>query len=610
MALEDQRLAEPAERCVDGDVESCNRVARTRYELDPDNPTLLVTGLLEYSCELEGSGTLGERLRRLTEVGEGCILLSRAYDTQGVPEQALLTLDQACVLGRADACEQAAARRHAAFAARIVRECESVDLPVATSCVELGVLLQQEEVPTATFDDFDAFQEGCRLGAEEGCVYLGDYVDRWGIEHERVVQAETQLARACKAGEPRACAGSAHLLVRHDPRTAPYGKALELFQMACEAGLASACEAGAEQRRIGKARKTETPDQLSMWGASCDLHSASGCFGLGDRLARTKKTWPSAYESWTRSCDLGYAQACTELGLLVENPRKEPFPQEEPRDRYLERGCDNGDPEGCYWLAADDVPRNGEPPEAAYLLLDRSCTGNFGLGCAELADVHLDRKTSFDDEIAARHLDTACANGEFESCKDLGNMYRLGKGVERDRQRANELLERFRFNARRKHVRIGARAGLAYGGGGELELVVPVPIGPALALNGGYSYVPGGGAVLMMLVGEEATNAPDFTYAGVGARLYSNPQARGIYGGIDVGQLQATGGDLGSEVLTRQGWAARLGVRNDSGMFYTGLELGFGQYGFFYMNDFDDDETGVIPLIVPTFGFSAGLAFL
>jgi len=65
------------------------------------------------------------------------------------------------------------------------------------------------------------------------------------------------------------------------------------------------------------------------------------------------------------------------------------------------RGCENGDPEGCFELAGLSMPRKGEPAEPTYVLLERSCEGDFGPGCASLGRVHLQRKTSFDDEIAA-----------------------------------------------------------------------------------------------------------------------------------------------------------------------------------------------------------------
>src|SRR4029453_4201464 len=98
------------------------------------------------------------------------------------------------------------------------------------------------------------------------------------------------------------------------------------------------------------------------------------------------------------------------------------------------------------------------------------------------AQVHLDRDTSFDDEIAARHLDSACANGHYESCRTLGYMYLNGKGVEAKPHRAVEPLQMFRQNAPRKYVRIGAQLGFPSLAAGSLELVVPIPVGPALTV--------------------------------------------------------------------------------------------------------------------------------
>ncbi|MCB9777471.1 MAG: sel1 repeat family protein [Alphaproteobacteria bacterium] len=609
VALEDERLAPQADQCVDGDVGACNAVAERRLKRAKDKPDDLVIGLLEYACELEGSGSLGERLRRIEDVGAGCMMLADAYDTLEMPDQALLNIDRACVVGRADACEEAADRRHQAFAARTVRECEDTEHPVAASCVELGRLLSVEEVAAASLDDFGSFLRACELGANDGCIELGDFVDRWGIENQRVIDAEKQLRSACLDGEQRACLGAAHLLVRHEPRTEAYREALVLFTEACEAGLSDACVAGAEQRRIGYAKKTEAPPQDDMWAMACDLHSADGCAGLGDRLSRSKQTWPGAFDAWTRSCDLGQAPSCTDLGLLVER-KHDPWTGEQPRDSYLTTACDNGDAEGCYWLAEDDLPRRGEPSEDAYLLLDRSCEGEYGPGCAELADVHLDRKTSFDDEIAARHLDTACSNSHFDSCRTLGVMFMRGKGVERDRQRANELLEKFRLNAPRKHVRLGLHAGLPTGAGGELELVLPIPVGPAISVGGTYSYMPWSGSVMALLVGQDSPSTPpDLQSISLIARLYPNTQARGLYGAVAVHQIDALGGSL-TEDLQRQGLSGRVGYRTDRKSIYTSLEIGFGQYGFVDLNDFDEDEEGLIPLVMPALAFSVGVAFL
>lgn len=610
LAIEQPEQSEGVDRCLDGDLGACNQVAGDRLRLEPDDPDDVAVGLLEHACALEGAGTLGERLRRVEDIGAGCVMLADAYDARGMPDLALLNLDQACVLGRADACDEATSRREQAFALRTVRECEDPDLPVAASCVELGLLLQETEVSLSTLDDFGAFLRGCTLGSTKGCIELGTYVDRWGTENARVAEAERTLKASCDAGEQRACLGTAHLLVRHDPRSAAYGQALTLFADTCAAGLAPACVGGAQQRRIGTARKTNAPEQLELWDIACDRHDADGCVGLGHEHARSRKTYADAFAAWTHSCDLGDAHSCTELGDLVEQRHDPSWEGEQPRDAYLTRACDGGDPEGCFGLARDLLPPQGEPPEQGYLLLERSCEGEYGLGCARLAQVHLDRKTSFDDEISARHLDTACDNGHYESCRVLGTMYLRGKGVERNRERASELLSRFRMNARRRHMRVGVNAGLPTVAGGELELVAPIPVGPALSVAGTYSYIPSGGSVLVLIEGvSDPAQAPDLSVWSVTGRLYPNTQGRGLYGAVGFASLTASGGSIRKD-RERAGWSARIGLRNQSGSTFTGLEMGLGSYGVIELADFDEEEDGSFPLLVPTFAFSVGLATL
>lgn len=601
-----------AAQCVGSlDVGACVAVAKDRRDLFEEGAaSARLVGELELACEAEATGTLGQRLRRLEDVGLGCAMLSQAYDGRGEPDLALLGLDRACVLGRAEACTAAQDRRDAAFAARTVRECEDETLPIAPSCVELGRLQEGGEVASASLDAFGAFLRACTLGATEGCIALGDYVDRWGIANERVAGAESDLLRSCDDGELRACLGAGHLLVRHEPRSEAYGQALVLFDRACEGRIADACVAGAEQRRIGMAKKVEAREQMPLWDAACRLNTPAGCAGLGARQVREKGLLPEAFASYTRACDLGDAPACSALGPLVEERHEPAFEGEQPAQVYLGRGCDNGDPQGCYWLAERAMVPRTPPSEEAYLLLERACGGQHGDGCAALAQVHLDRATNFDDEIAARHLQTACDNGTYDSCKVLGQMYLRGKGVERDRQKASELLERFRLNADRKHVRLGAVVGLPVGAGGELELVVPIPVGPALSLWGQGSYLPGAGTVLHGLKGDDPVGAtPNLTVLGGGGRIYPNPQARGIYGGFGVFQA-ASSEPLDGAPLSRFGWSATVGLRNDSKLTYTSLEVGVGQYGIIDLNDFDEDQTTILPLLVPTLGFSFGFALL
>jgi len=629
VALEESDRAGDVRACLSRDVEACNTIARDRFEFDPVNPDDVAFGLLEFACQLESSGSLGERLQRIDDIGASCVLLAKAYDARNAPDLALLNLDQACVLGRADACTQAANRRDQAYAARTVRECSDPEVPIAAACVELGTLLDETSVPATEMDAFDAFLRGCSLGAIDGCIALGEFVDRWGIEHPRVVAAEQQLQGSCQTGEQRACVGAAHLLVRHEPRSTDYGRALTLFSSACDERLVEGCVAGAEQRRIGQAKRVRAPDQVTLWTQACDLNSAEGCEGLGDRLVKIGAKFEPAFDAYNRSCELGRAHACSEIGQLVEEEKHDPLPGEQPAEVYLRRGCENGDPEGCYWLAEDELPRKGDPAEPVYVLLERSCEGDYGPGCERLAQVHIDRKTSFDNEIAAGHFDSACRNGFYDSCRTLGNMYRKGKGVEKDRQKARELLERFRLNERARHLRLGATVGVPYGIAAEGEALLPLPIGPGLAVNAHYSYLPFAGTALMAVQNEAIDATPDLTIYGFGGRFYPNNKGRGLYLGAGLHWFVARGGlegltpnDTGrpitfdpqkqeGETRTRSGFNAKVGIRSQAKATYSLVEIGLATYGALNTNHFDvDSENVVLPLILPSVAFSFGFAVL
>ena len=609
VALEAPRLEAGVEACIEGDVGACHTVGRAQLDADSELDSPLTLGMLEYSCGRDASGSLGDRIRRVEAVGEGCMMLAGAFDVLGVDDRALLSLDQACMLGRAEACSDATQRRAEAFALRTVRECEDRELPVAPSCTQLGLLLDEQDIAATELDAFGAYLRACELGDDSGCVALGDFVDRWGIEHPRVVDAEARLTAACEEGEQRACVGAAHLFVRHEPRTEVYGQALVLFSQACDEGLPNACVAGAEQQRKGSAKTVIAPAAVAMWSSACALGSPGGCSGYGERLSRQKDSWPDAFAAWTRACDIGSAASCTDLGQFVVRKHEPSWPDELPAKEYLTRGCDNGDAEGCYWLAEPELARKEDPPEPAYLLLEQSCEGSFGLGCATLARVHLDRKSSFDDELAAGHLESACDNGHFESCRTLGTMYQKGKGVEKDRLKAREFAQRFSVNARRRHVRLGLHAGFPYVLGGEAELVAPIPVGPAFAVTGSYSYLPRLGGPLPMLNGDtELVNNPDLTYWDAGVRLYPNNKARGLYAMAGWHQFTASGGDLAAPLI-RSGPSLRLGIHSEAKVFYTRVEMGLGQYGIVDVNKFDEDETGTFPLILSVLGFSVGVGF-
>jgi hypothetical protein len=136
-------------------------------------------------------------------------------------------------------------------------------------------------------------------------------------------------------------------------------------------------------------------------------------------------------------------------------------------------------------------------------------------------------------------------------------------------------------------------------------VILPIPVGPAIGLSGSFSYAPALGQLLYALKSDEnvPSPAPALTVYGGTVRVYPNHQARGIYFAGGYNQLWTEG------LPVRNGYTTRVGVRNDAKFLYTGLEYGIGLFDYVDTTDFDEDsEGGFIPLIVPTFALSIGLA--
>jgi hypothetical protein len=113
---------------------------------------------------------------------------------------------------------------------------------------------------------------------------------------------------------------------------------------------------------------------------------------------------------------------------------------------------------------------------------------------------------------------------------------------------------------------------------------------------------------MMLIKGMDYPDTPpDLRSVTVSARLYPNTQARGLFVAVGAQQLDAWGNDLDTP-LQRQGFSARVGLRNDVRFGYTGLEIGLFNLGVIDINDFDEDEHGQFPFMNTAVAFTAGLA--
>ena len=487
-------------------------------------------------------GRLGERLRRLEDVGAGCMRLAMAYDRRRAATRRCSTSTRpVCSAGPTPASE-ATERRHLAFAARTVRECEDPRAARSRRRVSSSAACSRpDRCQRDASTTFGAFLRACKLGAAERVPRARRLRRPVGHrEPARVAEAEPELRRPAR----RRAAG----LPRRGPPAGP-PRSADAMRTARRSGCspgpatrASARPASPAPSSGGSAhaKKVEAPDQAEMWHRGLRLHNADGCAGLGERIdlggssTGRRRSGPGPAPAM-----LGDAHSCSELGHARRATRtSRPGKGEQAPATYLARGCDNGDPEGCFWLARDHAAEvaasRRSRPTCSSIAPARASTARVR-GARVGAPRPRDQLRRRDCGPPPRHR---LRNGHYESCKILGDMYLRGKGVERDRQQANELLDRFRLNATRKYVRLGVQLGIRRRVvGGELELVVPIPVGPALSFRRtARTSRASAPSWCCWRATRKPPDPPDLQVLGASVRLYANHQARGMFAAVGVHQ--------------------------------------------------------------------------
>jgi len=208
------------------------------------------------------------------------------------------------------------------------------------------------------------------------------------------------------------------------------GRAVELFQTACDAGWPTACAYLGETYFKGIGVKRDVSRALKLYMLACDKNSAQGCFELGAVLAegnQVTQSYEHAAALYQRACDLdatsahseleGASKACTNLGLLYEYGRGVRADRSRAVDLY-ERGCQDGNPIGC--LNAGNMYSRG------WAQLDKSCTAGKAQDCyvaglmLDIGDIVAGDR----DRAIALHR-AACQKKYEASCVELKRIEQL-----------------------------------------------------------------------------------------------------------------------------------------------------------------------------------------
>jgi TPR repeat protein len=581
VSLQDSKLGDAARSCLDDEPEACATVAGSVYAEAKLKGQSSRAGerMLEYACDQGVPGA--------------CTEAAQMFDERELPHNAILMLDRACVSGDRQACDEVDARRDRTFALGIAKACQKAP-PDAVGCITLAQFLEdQDDEPRRALETeigleaFAAWERACAQGEDNACRAMAPYVDRWGMEDARVQQATQELLATCDSGQTEACVGAAHLLVRLDDRDPRYARARSLYAAACEADSDIGCMEGALQNWTGAARRLELPDAEALLSTACDRDHAPACAALGERLAAQRSQTDAAVTALERGCDLGDAHACTVLGTLVLDGR---HAMDIDPGEVFERGCGEGDAEACYQLGRTLADGQvAAPSSPAFDAFRAACEGGQVAGCEQTGLSHLSLDTHYEAGVAARYFDRACEAGRTDSCRELSLLYRRGRGVERNPKRARQLMVEAGRLQPIRHVRLGARLGFLNILGVDGEVVLPIPVGPAISVGGDFSFLPGNGLSMV--------------YLGPTVRIYPSHSARGLYAAAGWHQFRI---NAKGEVTTNAGFNGRVGVRVQQNLTWGGVEIGLASVDAPRVREI----IRPIPLVVPVFGVSGGIAFL
>jgi TPR repeat protein/tRNA A-37 threonylcarbamoyl transferase component Bud32 len=308
---------------------------------------------------------------------------------------------------------------------------------------------------------FDLESQSCAHDNPGGCADLGTlYELGWGVAKDQQ-EALTLYEQSCNGGDGVGCTNLGRFYSQGLGVTASQTTAAQLFEKACEVdGTAAACTNLGGLYDQGQGVAQDPAKAHSLYEKACQQGDTDGCYDLGvvyEHGESVEQDYAKARDLYSLACDGGQAQACGNLGYLYLNGNGVTQDDEEAQ-LLCEKGCDGGDLTSCnvlgnltsdpkkavalYQKACDgdlwDACSNlggaywrgeGVAPDIAQAraLFTKSCTtGNDVYGCMNLAELAHAQGEPEDPAKVEPLFAQACAAGDTDGCKDLGDLCRGG----------------------------------------------------------------------------------------------------------------------------------------------------------------------------------------
>lgn len=238
--------------------------------------------------------------------------------------------------------------------------------------------------------------------------------------------ARAQFAKGCNVHHPKSCNALAEMV--RDAKGGPRdpNRAAELFGIACDGGIQSACVNLGISYYDGTGVKQDQAKGVALFTAACEHETdqqAKGCSALGVAYADGKgvdrKDADKAEALQLQACEASYAPACVLGGRLFADKRSGRRAENLTKSaELLEKACKLDPHYGCFELAT--MHEKGTAPEGtdakAAIFYQKTCNIDPTRGCFEAARLMENGKVSAREGEIESLYNLACEHGHTEAC--------------------------------------------------------------------------------------------------------------------------------------------------------------------------------------------------
>lgn len=293
------------------------------------------------------------------------------------------------------------------------------------------------------------YEKACGLwGGAEGCARLGQLTRfGWGVKMD-MWKAYSLIEKGCSGGSGYACVelGKIHAAGSlGKPKDAM--KAFEYYQKGCDLFEGEGCRLIGQLYRNGEGVQRDDKRAHDYYVKGCRTGHPRACYDVGADLytgTGAQIDYAKAMSLYEHSCSGGWANSCNEVGFLYD--RGAGVKQDKARAAsWFDKGCELGSSTACENLGRyiEAGTYKASSKDRALALYAQACERETE-ACYRLASKYQYGAGFEKDALkAVQYYRKACDRAHYQSCMQLGSMYRYGfSGVNKDERQAFQFYNR------------------------------------------------------------------------------------------------------------------------------------------------------------------------